>query len=82
MSAIAKRLFRGCTTTTKRHPFFNGERISIRVLEFNRSSNNVRAVLNRLDSYVSHGDQATYISVTDEPVFLKEIADRTHATIA
>jgi len=54
MGAVAKRLFRGCTTTTKRHPFFNGERISIRVLEFNRSSNNVRAVLNRLDSYVSH----------------------------
>ena len=54
MGAVAKRLFRGCTATTKRHPFFNGECISIRVDEFNRSLHNVRAVLNRFDSYVSH----------------------------
>src|SRR5438132_8352975 len=54
MCAIAKRLFRGRTAATKRHPFFNWKRVSLRVLQFNRSSNNVRAVLDRLDSYFSH----------------------------
>ena len=54
MRAVAKRLFRGCTATTKRHPLFNGKRVSIRVDELDRSLHNVRAVLNRLDSYVSH----------------------------
>ena len=33
MGAVAKRLFRGCTATTKRHPFFNRECISVRVLQ-------------------------------------------------
>jgi len=54
MRAVTKRLFCGCTATTKRHPPFHWKRVSIRVDELNRSLYNVRAVFNRLDSYVSH----------------------------
>jgi len=54
MRAVAKRLGGGRAATTKRHPLLHRKRVSIRVDELNRSLYNVRAVFNRLDSYVSH----------------------------
>src|SRR2546423_9026278 len=54
MRAVAKRFFRGCTATTKSHAFFHWERVSVRIFQFNRSLHDVRAVLDRLDSYFSH----------------------------
>jgi hypothetical protein len=54
MGAIAKRLGGGRAATTKRHPLLHWKCVSIRVDELNRSLHNVRAVLNRLDSYLSH----------------------------
>ena len=54
MGAVAKRLFRGGTATAKCHPLLHRKRVSIRVDELDRSLHNVRAVLNRLDSYVRH----------------------------
>ena len=54
MRPIAEGLFRGRTAATKRHPFFHWKRVSLRILQFNRSGHNVRAVLDRLDSYFSY----------------------------
>ena len=54
MGAVAKRLGGGRAATTKRHAFLHRKRVSVRVDELNRSFHNVRAVLNRFDSYISH----------------------------
>jgi len=54
MGAIAKGLGGGRAATTKRHSLLDWKCVSIHVDELDRSLHNVRAVLNRLDSYVSH----------------------------
>ena len=53
--AVAKRFLGGRAAATKCHSFFGREFVSIRVDQFHFARNDVRAILDCFDFYVSHG---------------------------
>ena len=55
MCAIAEGFLGRRTAATERHPFFHLEFAAVSVDQFDFSRNDVRAVLDCFDFYVSHG---------------------------
>ena|SRR5438105_12659707 len=79
MGAVAKRLGRGGAASTKRHAFFNRIRISGRIFQFNDAFDDVGAVLNDLNCYVSHGanlSDKSRIRQAQEPMARTEVVLR------